>query len=77
MIEGIGTPAKLTQDNLHTLQGRVGEPHGRTADVVEGKVNPVETLDNLPDESDLNEKTGSLDILNRGSGAGRIIDLWG
>ena len=75
MIEGIGTPANLNQENLHTLQGRVGELHERTADLVEGKVNPVESLNNLSDESDLNEETRSQETHNRGSGEERIIDL--
>jgi hypothetical protein len=77
MIEGIGTPAKLNQDSLHTLQGREEGHHERAADVVEGKVNPVEPLDNLSDESDWKEKTDSQEILSRASDAGPIIDLYG
>jgi hypothetical protein len=77
MIAGIGTVANLNQDNPHAAQGQIEEPHGMAADVAEGKVNPVESLDTLSDESDLNEETHSQDVPNRGSGEERIIDLLG
>ncbi|MBW1677136.1 MAG: hypothetical protein KAT27_09690 [Desulfobacterales bacterium] len=77
MIAGIGTVANLNQDNPHAAQDQIEGPHGTTADVAEGKVNPVESLDTLSDESDLNEETHSQDVPNRDSGEERIIDLLG
>ena len=77
MLAEIGTVANLNQDNPNAVQAKMEGPHETTADVVEGKVNPIESLDNLSDESDLNEKTHSQDILNWGSGEERIIDLLG
>ena len=77
MLEGIGTLANLNQDNLPGVQGQTENPHETKADVVEGKVNALESLNNLSDKSDSNEETHSGDILNRGSGEGRIIDVVG
>ena len=75
MIEGIGTVANLNQEDPHTVQGKTEGTHETTADILEGKVNPVESLDNLSDKSHSNEETHSQDLLNRDSGQERIIDL--
>jgi hypothetical protein len=75
MLAGIHTLTKLNQENPHAAQGQIEGPHETTADLVEGKVNPVESLNNLSDESDLNEETDSQRILNRRSREERIIDL--
>lgn len=77
MFEGISTLAKLKQDHPDTVPGQSGGVYETPADVVEGKVNPVESLSNVADESGLNEEAHSQDIRNRGSGEGRIIDLLG
>jgi hypothetical protein len=76
MLAGISTLANFNQENSHVVQGQ-REPHETSADVVEGKVNPVESLANLSDEADLNEEAHSQDILDRGSGEGGIIDVMG
>ena len=75
MLAGVGTVANSNQENPHAVQDQMEGPQETTADVVEGKVNPVESLNNLSDESDLNEETRSQQTLNRGSGEERIIDL--
>jgi hypothetical protein len=77
MLSGISTVANLNQDNPHAVQGQMDGPHGTSGDVVEGKVNPVESLGNLSSESDLHEEAHSEDMLNRSSGEERIIDLLG
>ncbi len=75
MLADVGTVANPNQDNQHTVQDQMEGPHDTTADVVEGKVNPVESLHNLSDESDLNEETRSQETHNRDSGEESIIDL--
>ena len=77
MLSGIGTVTNLNQDNLHAVQGQTEEPHGARADAAEGKVNPLESLANSSNESDLSKETHSEDMLNRSSGEERIIDLLG
>ena len=77
MISGIGTVSNLNQENLHGVQGHTEEPHGARADAAEGKVNPLESLTNSSNESDLNKETHSEDMLNRDSSEERIIDLLG
>ncbi|MBW1739527.1 MAG: hypothetical protein JRJ42_00145 [Deltaproteobacteria bacterium] len=78
MIEGIGNVAtNLNKDNPNAVQDQIEGLHETTPDVVEKKVNPVESLENLPDESDLKKETDSRDIPNRGSGEEHIIDLLG
>ena len=75
MIEGIGSVANLNQHDSHAVQGKMERPCETTADVARGKVNSVESLDNLSDESDLNKETHSQDVLNRDSDEEPIIDL--
>ena len=75
MLADVGTVANPNQDNPNAVQDQMGGPHETSADVAEGKVNPVESLNNLSDESDLNEETRSQETLNRDSGEERIIDL--
>jgi len=75
MLASIHTLPKLNQENPHLAQGQMEGPQKTTEDLVEGKVNPVESLNNLSDESDLNEETDSQRILNRRSRETRIIDL--
>lgn len=75
MLADVGTVANPNQENPHAVQDQMEGPHETSADVAEGKVNPVESLNNLSDESDLNEETRSQETLNRGSGEERIIDL--
>lgn len=77
MIEGIGTTVNLNQENQHTAQAQAESTQKMTADVVEGKVNPVESPDNLHDESGGNEEANSQDVLNPGSREGRIVELVG
>ena len=75
MLVDVGTVANPNQDNPHAAQHQTEGPHKTSADAVAGKVNPVESLNNLSDESDLNEETRSQETPNRGSGEERIIDL--
>ena len=75
MIADVGTVANPNQENANAVQDQMEGPHDTTADVVEGKVNPVESLNNLSDESDLNEETRSQETLKRDSGEEQIIDL--
>ena len=77
MLSGIGTVTNLNQDNLHAVQDQMEEPHGERADAAEGKVNPLESLTNSSNKSELNKETHSEDMLNRGSSEERIIDLLG
>jgi hypothetical protein len=75
MLADVGTVANPNQDNQHAVQDQMEGPHETSADVAEGRVNPVESLNNLSDESDLNEETRSQETLKRDSGEERIIDL--
>ncbi len=75
MIADVGTVANPNQENPHAAQDQMEGSRETTADVVEGKVNPVESLNNLSDKSDLNEETRSQETPNRGSGEESIIDL--
>ena len=77
MLDGIGTVRNVNQDNPRTVQDQAKGPNKTTQDVVEGKVNPVESHDNLPDKSDLNNKTRSRNIINQGSDEEHIIDIMG
>ena len=77
MLAGIGTVGNVNQDNPRSVQDQAKGPHKTTQDVVDGKVNPVESHDNLPDKSDLNDKTHSRDIINQGSDEEHIIDIMG
>lgn len=77
MLAGIGTVANSNQDNPQAVQGQMEKSHETTGDVAKGKVNPVESPDNLSDKSDLNRKTHSEDVPNRASGKERIIDVMG
>jgi hypothetical protein len=77
MIEGIGTVSNVNQDKIDTVQGQTEGPQETTPDVVEGKVNPVDPPDNLSNEPTSNEESHSKDVLNRGSGEERIIDVIG
>ncbi|MBE9580990.1 MAG: hypothetical protein IMF18_05160 [Proteobacteria bacterium] len=77
MIDGIGATVNLNQENQHAVQAQAESAQKMTADVVEGKVNPVESPDNLYDESGSNEEANSQDVLNPGSCEGRIVELVG
>ena len=77
MLAGIGTVGNVNQDNPRTVQDQAKRPHKTTQDVVEGKVNPVESHHNLPDKSDLNDKTHSRGRINQDPDEERIIDLMG
>ena len=77
MFEGVSTLVNLNQNNPETVQGQVEGAYEPAVDAVEGKVNPVECLANLADKSSQNEKTHSQDVVNRGSGERRIIDILG
>jgi len=77
MLAGIRSVANSNQDNPQAVQGKTERPHETTGDVAKGKVNPVESPDNLSDKSDLNRKTHSEDVSNRASGKERIIDVMG
>jgi hypothetical protein len=77
MLAGMGTVANSNQDNPQAVQGQMETSHETTGDVAKGKVNPVESPDNLSDKSDLNRKTHSEDVPNRASGEERIIDVMG
>ena len=77
MLAGIRTVANSNQDKPQAVQGQTERPHETTGDVAKGKVNPVESPDNLSDKSDLNRKTHSEDVSNQASGEERIIDVMG
>lgn len=77
MTGGIGATVNLNQENQHAAQAQAESAQKMTADVVEGKVNPVESADNLYDESGSNEEANSQDVLNPGSREGRIVELVG
>lgn len=75
MFAGISNPSRLNQENPQIAQNQVEAPQEATADLVKGKVNPVESPDKLPDEPDLNEETDSQRVLKRRSQEQHIIDL--
>ena len=77
MLAGIRTVANSNQDKPQAVQGQTERPHKTTGDVAKGKVNPVESPDNLSDKSDSNRKTHSEDVSNRAPGEERIIDVMG
>ena len=77
MLAGIRTVANSNQDKPQAVQGQTERPHKTTGDVAKGKVNPVESPDNLSDKSNLNRKTHSEDGSKRAPGEERIIDVIG
>lgn len=77
MFEGIGTLTGLNQENPQAVQSPMERLRETTTDVVKGKINPVESLDNPSDESGSSGKANSGDLVDRGSGEGRIIELLG
>lgn len=77
MLGGIRTVANSNQDKPQAVQGQTERPHKTSGDIAKGKVNPVESPDNLSDKSDLDRKTHSEDASNRASGEERIIDVMG
>ena len=77
MLAGIRSVSNSNQDNPQAVQGQTERPHKTTGDVAKGKVNPVESPDNLSDKSNLNRKTHSEDGSKRAPGEERIIDVMG
>ncbi|NVM20859.1 MAG: hypothetical protein HWN68_03650 [Desulfobacterales bacterium] len=77
MFEGINTLGKMNQNNLEPVQGQAEVVYESTQDVVEGKVNPVESATNMADESSLTDEALSQNKLNRNSSEGCIIDMLG
>ena len=77
MLAGIRPVGNVNQNNPRAVKGHEKGPHKTTQDVVEGKVNPVESHDNSPDKSSLKNKTHSRDRINQDPDEERIIDLMG
>jgi hypothetical protein len=77
MFEAISNSTNVNQVNPNAVEGQSEVVRETTTDVAEGKVNPVESLPDSAQESDLSAEGKSEDVTSRGSAEGRIIDLVG
>ena len=76
MIEGIATATALNQNDPDAAQTKADTPVETTPDVKEGKVNPVENVEDLSNRSadeNQEEKHGQIPEKTQG----HIIDLVG
>jgi hypothetical protein len=77
MIEGIATASTVNQNNAEVLQGKVDAPVETTPDVAEGKVNPVDDVENLSNKSTSDEQSDGYRSTSPDTAAEHIIDLLG
>ncbi|MBW2109056.1 MAG: hypothetical protein JRI36_10385 [Deltaproteobacteria bacterium] len=77
MLEGVATVTTTTQDNVQTGHAHIEVPVEKTPDVVEGKVNPVDNVEEEANSRSATEQdTGAQQAASETDG-GRIIDLLG
>ena len=77
MIEGVATAATVNQNHPEAVQPKVDTPVETTPDVVEGKVNPVDDVQNLPNRAGSDEHSGQHNSTTRDNAAEHIVDLLG
>jgi hypothetical protein len=77
MIEGIATVSALNQNDPEVAQAKVDTPVETTPDVVEGKVNPVEDVEDPSNRSSSDENPGEKHGPTPDEAQGHIVDLLG
>jgi len=77
MIEGVATASTVNQSHPEAVQPKVDAPVETTPDVVEGKVNPVDDVENLSNRADSDEQSGEHNAPTRDNAAEHIVDLLG
>ena len=77
MIEGIATVSTLNKNEPDVVQTKVETPVETTADVVQGKVNPVEDVEDMPNKSNADRNPDEKPSPTPEEGQGHIVDLLG
>ena len=76
MIEGIATVSALNKNDPDIAQAKVDTPVETTPDVVQGKVNPVEDVEDLSDRPNSDNPQGEQGP-TPDEAQGHIVDLLG
>lgn len=77
MIEGVATVTTAHQENPQAAQAQAEVPVEKTADIVQGKVNPVDEVEGSSNRAGSEEETEAQNPSASGTKEGRIIDLLG
>ena len=77
MIEGVATASTMSQNHPEAVQPKVDVPVEATPDVVEGKVNPVDDVENLSNRAGSDEQAGEQNSPTPDNAAGHLVDLLG
>jgi hypothetical protein len=77
MIEGAGTLATIHYAGSQAVQAEADSLRGPNADVVEGKVNPMDRSENMYEESNSQQDGSGLKTANREAQQGQILDILG
>lgn len=77
MIEGVATASTANQNHPETVQPKVEVPVETTPDVAEGKVNPVDNVEDPSSRAGSDQHPDAHRSPTRNSAEGSIVDLLG